>query len=69
MNWPIDVASDADAWITMASRITTIAMYTMITAPACDSLGTTRVTKLISGSSANDSSHARKNSSRMSPNA
>ncbi len=40
----------------------------MITAPACGTRGIF-ATRLISGSSANDSSHARKNSSRMSPNA
>ena len=39
----------------------------MITAPVGCSRGT-RVTPLISGSSANDSSHARKNSGRTSTN-
>ena len=41
----------------------------MITAPAWPMRGTRRWTPLISGASANESSHARKNSSRMSPNA
>ena len=41
----------------------------MITAPACGMRGTRRFTPLMSGSSANDSSQARKNSSRMSKNA
>ncbi len=41
----------------------------MITAPACGIRGMTDATPRMSGSSANDRSQARKNSSRTSPNA
>ncbi len=69
MNWLIDEARVADAWTRIASRTPTIARYTTITAPTWDSLGTSRATPLMSGSNANDSSQARKNRSRTSPNA
>ena len=69
MNWLIDDASVADAWTRIASRTITIARYTMMTAPAWSIFGISRATPLMSGSSANDRSQARKNRSRTSPNA